>query len=111
MVFAKFLEARLKKTANYLTSKRRCFHESRKRHGRRQNNPDRRLKKEYDFRIINMVYLRKYSKNYCEIYLLSKGLTPVNLHRSAKNNTILVSGLAVICSSMHVFTILFTPEK
>ena len=57
------LEVQFNKRVNYLTSKRRCFHELRKRRGRRQNNPDRRLKKEYDFRIINMVYLRKYNQN------------------------------------------------
>ena len=38
------LEVQFNKRANYLTSKRRCFHELRKRRGRRQNNPDQPLK-------------------------------------------------------------------
>ena len=55
------LKVRLNKRANYLTSKRRCFHESRKRRGRRQNNPDRRLENDIH-RIMNMVHMKKYGK-------------------------------------------------
>ena len=78
------LEVRLNKRANYLTSKRRCFHESRKRRGRRQNNPDRRLENDIH-RIMNMVHMKKYgiNQNDCYIYLLSEDLTSMNLHRSA----------------------------